>query len=247
MDSLILAGGKCPDDLRQATSCELRAELPFRGVPSARLVADVIKAVAPEGKTFVVGYEIEGCANAPAGKSFVDSLRNGLVQIESEAFLLAAADLPFLKAESVRHFVNSADPKMLINYPIIPLDLCEKAFPGMKRTAIRLREGRFTGGNVGVANTNLMRSILPILDEAYANRKKPLRLAAQVGLGTLARLALGQVFPAMLPLAALEKAVGKFLGGSVRAIPMPYPDLGADVDNLTQYQQALQLLGEKAP
>lgn len=243
MDSLILAGGKCPDDLRQATGCELRAELPFRGVPSARLVADVIKAVAPEGKTVVVGYEIEGCANAPAGKSFVDSLRNGLVKIESEAFLLAAADLPFLKTESVRHFVNSADSKMLINYPIIPLDLCEKAFPGMKRTAIKLREGRYTGGNIGVANTALMRRILPILDEAYANRKKPLRLAAQVGFGTLARLAVGQVFPAALPLATLENAVAKFLGGPVKALATPYPDLGADVDNVVQYRQAVQLLG----
>ena len=243
MDSLILAGGRCPDDLRKSTGCELRAELPFRGVPSARLVADVIKTVSPEGKTVVVGYQVDGCHSAPAGKSFIDSLRNGLMQVDSEAFLLAAADLPFLKPDSVRHFVGSADPKMLINYPIIPLELCEEAFPGMKRTAIRLREGRFTGGNIGVANTALMRSILPILDEAYANRKKPLRLAAQVGFGTLARLAIGQVFPAALPLRALETAVAKFLGGPVKALAMPYPDLGADVDNLIQYQQAVQLLG----
>ena len=34
----------------------------------------------------------------------------------------------------------------------MPVDLCYLRFPGVKRTSLRLREGRFTGGNAMLVN-----------------------------------------------------------------------------------------------
>ncbi|MGI8923224.1 MAG: NTP transferase domain-containing protein [Fimbriimonadales bacterium] len=246
MDRVILAGGVCSADLREATGCNLRAELPVRCKPTAQHVADELRQAGGDGQTIVVGYEVEGCLTAPAGNGFIGSLGNGLDRVASETFLLAAADLPFLTASSVAAFLAKCDPEMALNYPVIPVEACERAFPGMRRTSIKLREGRFTGGNIALANTDLMKRIFPVLEKAHANRKLPLKLALQVGLGALLRVVVGQIVPGTLPLAILEKRVGSFLGAPVRAVITEHADIGADVDNLDQYQQAVRILGRKA-
>jgi hypothetical protein len=89
--------------------------------------------------------------------------------------------------------------------------------------------------------TDLMRKALPVLEKAYAYRKSPAKLAALVGFGTLGRIVLARVSPSTLGLVQLEKAVGKFLGVSVRAIQTPFAEIGADIDNLAQYKSLIAL------
>ncbi|MBA3725724.1 MAG: NTP transferase domain-containing protein [Armatimonadetes bacterium] len=242
MDRVILAGGVCSDELREATGCALRAELPVRGKPAAQYVADTLREAGGEGRTIVVGYEVADCLTAQSGNGFVQSLGYGLEKVSSETFLLSAADLPFLQASSVSGFLEDCDPKMALNFPIIPIEACARAYPGMKRTSMKVREGRFTGGNIALANTELMRRIFPVLEQAYANRKRPLKLALQVGIGTLLKVVAGQIIPSLLPLATLEKSVAAFLGAHVRAVITEDADIGSDVDNLEQYNQALRIL-----
>jgi hypothetical protein len=64
----------------------------------------------------------------------------------------------------------------------------------------------------------------------------------QVGLGTLLRVAIGQVLPYILPLSVLERKIGKFLGSPVAALPIDAPEIGADVDSLEQYRIAVKML-----
>jgi hypothetical protein len=106
----------------------------------------------------------------------------------------------------------------------------------MRRTTLKLREGRVTGGNVALMETEAMRRALPVMARAYAMRKKPLKLAQIVGFGTLFRVALGQVAPSTLPLSCLEGAVGRFLGTKVRVVVSHYPGLGADLDKVGDWQ-----------
>ncbi|MDQ2986418.1 MAG: nucleotidyltransferase family protein [Armatimonadota bacterium] len=243
MDAVILAGGRCSPDLRKATGCTLRAELPFAGEPMAAKVAKTVKEAIEPLNTIVVGYELKGFPYAKAGATFVDSLRNGLDQVYSENFLLVAADLPFLEADSVREIVVSANLEMALNYPIVRSEACAERFPAMKRTTLRIREGKFTGGNIAVANKKWLQTIFPVLDEAYANRKKPLALASQIGIGTVIKVLWGRLFPSSLSLSTLEDAASKFLRAPVRAIATNRADIGADVDSLEQYQIALELAG----
>jgi GTP:adenosylcobinamide-phosphate guanylyltransferase len=242
VDAVILAGGRCSPELRIATGCTLRAELPFDGKPMAAHVAEVVKRAAEPLNTIVVGYELKGFPYAKAGASFVDSLRNGLDQVYSENFILAAADLPFLEEESIQEIMVAANLEMALNYPIVRAEACAERFPNMKRTTLRIREGNFTGGNIAVANKKWLETIFPVLENAYASRKKPLRLAKQVGMKTLLRVLWGRLVPSSLSLAALEDASSKFLRAPVRAIVTNRADVGADVDSLEQYQTALDML-----
>jgi hypothetical protein len=245
VDAVILAGGRCSAELREATGCQYRAELPIDGIPIAEKVAITVKNAIQPLNTIVVGYKLKGYPHAEAGNSFVASLKNGLDQVYSENFLLVAADLPFLQEESVKEIVVAANLEMALNYPIVRAEACEEQFPDMKRTTLNIREGKFTGGNIAVANKKWLETIFPVIERAYTNRKRPLALAGQVGYGTLFKVLWGRLFPKSLPLKTLEDAASRFLKAPVRAIVTNCADVGADIDNLEQYQAALKALSAK--
>jgi hypothetical protein len=236
MDAVILAAGKCEPALRVSTGCVFRAELPVNGLPMVRIVAQTIREAINPLNTIIVGYQLDGFPFAKGGSTFVDSLRNGMEQVHSENFLLAAADLPYLEVASVQEIVAASNLEMALNYPIVRSEACEERFPGVKRTTLKLREGRFTGGNIAVANKKWMETIFPILDKAYSNRKKPMALATQVGIATMMRVVLGRVFPRSLSVQTLEDAASRFLRAPVRAITTNRADIGTDVDSLEQYE-----------
>jgi len=201
------------------------------------MVEIVFEATRHVGSAIVVGGPATlGERHVEAGENFIESLAAGLAEVLSDRFLLVTADLPFLTSEAVDDFIARCSPGTMLTYPIVDADVAAEKYPGMKRTVVALREGAFTGGNLAVIDSALMRRSLPIMRRAYAYRKSPLKLAAMVGFGTLARLALARVFPKSLRISSLERAVSRFLDGPVVAIPTRYPEIGADIDNLEQYR-----------
>jgi len=238
LTTVILAGGRLGPEWKAGSDLTFRSELPIR---DRRMVDVVIEAVAAWGQPVIVGGP-PALATVEAGASFIESLSRGLSQVTTEQFLLVTADLPFLTAEAVAGFLDGCDAEAMLNYPIIPVDRCEAAYPGMPRTTLKLAEGRFTGGNMSLMRTDLMRRELPKMEEAYALRKRPLALAAMVGYGTLARVLLGQWMPALVPIRSLEAAVTRMLGAQVRGIVVDSPAIGADIDTPEQYAQAQKLI-----
>ena len=182
-----------------------------------------------------------GVRHVPSGASFIASLRGGLQSVLTDEFLLVTADLPCLTTRAVEDFLSRGDRGAALNYPVIPVGVCEDAFPGMNRTTLRLREGEFTGGNIAWMRTDLMRQALPVLERAYANRKNPVKLASIIGFGTLARVLLAKVVPASLSLSSLEAQLARFLGVPVRAIVTEFAEIGADIDNAAQYKSLIAL------
>ena len=146
------------------------------------------------------------------------------------------ADLPFLDQESIQKFLSLCKPGAAVNYPIVETRLCEASYPGMKRTSITLREGKFTGGNIALLDTEAMRRALPLLEDAYQKRKSPTKLAKLVGPGVLGRFLMSRLIPSTLNLTYLEKAVGRIIGLNVSAIVTPCPDIAADIDTAEQYR-----------
>lgn len=242
MDVVILAGGKCSDELRAVTNVEHRADIVLAGRPIAQIV---LEATRPFGEAIIVGGP-KGLAKrrVEAGANFCDSLRNGLREVATDKFLLVTVDLPCLTSEGLQDFVAHCDQSAGLNFPVVRKEDCERMFPGMKRTTLKLREGTFTGGNVALMDTAMMRQALPVMERAYAMRKQPLRLAQIVGFGTLFRVVLGQAFPATLPLSCLEGSVGRFLGVSVHAVVSRFPELGADLDKPGDYEAFSSLLNK---
>ncbi len=238
-DIVILAGGECPADLALVAGVPNRADIPYGDKTFLQIAIDAVK---PLGEPLIVGGNPDRHPRTtPGGNSFVESLELALNAITTERFLLVFADLPFLTPQSVAKFLELSDPTADVNYPIVPADLCESAYPGLKRTAITLKEGRLTGGNLAFLRTQPVRESLPALKKLYAKRKSPLHLARIMGLKTLALLLKSQLSPSKVKISDFEKAVGRAFNLEVKGVLVPDPAIGTDIDSADQYQVLLQL------
>ena len=92
MDVVILAGGRCDDELRAASGAEFRADIEVCGRTLARTVLDAARPLAEP--ILVGGPEGLSQRQAAAGDDFCGSLRNGLEQVKTDKFLLVTVDLP---------------------------------------------------------------------------------------------------------------------------------------------------------
>jgi molybdopterin-guanine dinucleotide biosynthesis protein A len=234
--AVVLAGGDPGDALAVAAGVPAKALLPVAGRPLAAYVLDALAGsgrvdevvyVGP-GELELAGYDL---VRLPSGRRFEDSFALGLGAAlcrGATEVLLATADLPWLVPDAVARFVDGArSTGAQVVYPVVSEADMARAFPEQRRTYVRLRDGRFTGGNLALLAAEAVPAVLPLIARAFGGRKDPLRLAALVGLGVLLRLVTGTA-----TLAALEARVGRLLGVSARALPTEDASVAADVDRL---------------
>ncbi len=227
MDALVLGGGR-GDGLARAYGVPSKAFLPLAGRPMASWVLAALREGGVRRVAFVgPGEPLDPEPDLRLADTG-DLLGNVAAGLEALAgdrpVLVATADVPLLSPEAVGYFLENA-PEAALVYPIVPKERVEARFPGMKRTYARLREGTFTGGNLVVLDPGLFKKALPLARKVVRHRKNPLALAGLFGLGTILKLLLGR-----LSVAELEARGGKILGVPVRAMVVPYPEIGVDVD-----------------
>lgn len=232
MDVVILAGGQCDDDLAELTGVSERWAIEVDG----RTFFDrAFEAATAVGTPLVVGGpETVAAKRSPAGRTYIESLRAGLDMVTSERMLLITADMPDINATALSDLIGLAPKEPDICFPIIPMALCEQQYPGLKRTTLALKEGKFTGGNAVIARTEGFRQMMHVMEQAYESRKSPLKIAKIVGIDALFLLIAAKLFPRFVSVEALERKAGRKLGVSVKAISCPMPELGTDIDSAEQ-------------
>lgn len=105
------------------------------------------------------------------------------------------------------------------------------AYPGMRRTVVRLRDGGFCGCNLFAFMTPRARSAADFWRRVERQRKKPLRVIGVLGLGVVFRYLTGRL--------TLEEAIrrlSKRLGLSIHAVRMPFPEAAVDVDTAADWR-----------
>lgn len=235
--AVILAGGQAGEALATQTGAAYKALLPVKGQPMVTYVANALAEAHRVGQVFLVGpaevaEKVRFVAHLPDAGSFLGNLVAGVSACgEAPYCLVITCDIPMVTGTIVDEFVALAVARQVdLAYPIIELWRCRQRFPTMGRTSLRIREGRFTGGNAVVMRPAFLARNAALIEEAFAARKQPLRLAQRIGWGVLARLLVGVVIPQVLPLRLIEERIGQIVGGQVAAIPLPYPEIGADID-----------------
>lgn len=235
--AVVLAGGKAKPEIEAATGQTNRALIPVNGVTMLSRVVRALRESASVDSITVVGDvpDSSDYVRLPDGGGFVENVFAG---VDSRAgaghVLVSTSDVPFLTSESVDDLVRrgialEAD----VVYPIVPVADCYARYPGIKRTAARLREGEFTGGNLMLVRAMFMREQRDRLALAYALRKSPVRLAFMLGIGTILRFAAARLIsPRLLALHHAEAAGSRFIGGTARALISPYPELATDIDSV---------------
>ena len=162
----------------------------------------------------------------------------------SDWILITSADMPYLTGPIISQFLHDAlaaanAKDVEIVYPVVPVAMCYEQFPGIKRTAVKLREGQFTGGNLMLARPSFFLDRRDLLSRAFAARKNPFQLAWMLGLGTVARLTVSQIIaPGALSVSMLEDRVGKLVQGKVAALISDSPQIATDLDRPSDFAAA---------
>lgn len=173
------------------------------------------------------------CFKLKGGGSLTENLKSGLDIAKNDEILVVTCDLPALTSESIEKFIKDCRliPGLDFGYSISPVQECYNSFPGINRTAARLKEGKFTGGNVFYLNKDKFLSQMGVIEDFCQNRKQVFKLASLFGVDILFRLILAQVFPPALSISDLTTRISQIFGLNVAGVPAD-PCICTDVDNL---------------
>ena len=251
---VVLAGGRNSAEMAAATGVKNRALIPLGDRTMLDYVTSALGGTASVGEVYVVGDVPAGPGYRVirGGETLLDNLMAGVRAAEAgvggDRLLVSTSDIPFLTPQAVDDFVGSAvrsGADLCCSY--VPVGLCYARFPDMKRTAVKLREGRLTLGNLMLVNPHFLMANQETISRAYDARKSPVKVAQMLGPGLLVRLLLAQLIaPSLLTVGALERGVGRLLGGGARAagIRSEYPEIGTDVDKPGDVAVARRMLAE---
>jgi CTP:molybdopterin cytidylyltransferase MocA len=235
--AVVLAGGDRGDRLAASAGVCSKALVPLHGLPMGAYVAHALRHAGGVDRIVWVGACDPTIASlvdvvVPSGRRMVDSFAMGMgaaLAVPADApaarVLVVSADIPWWTAEGVRRFLAEA-PDADVVYPVVAETDALRQFPEQRRTYAKLREGRFTGGNAVLLSTAAVIRLLPLIDAAFAARKRPWALARLIGFQTLLSLLLGRA-----SIAAIERRVAAMVGVSVSAHRSRDASIAADIDD----------------
>ena len=125
-------------------------------------------------------------------------------------------------------------------YATVPRGAVEAKFPGVRRTYAKLREGSFTGGNMVVAERELLVRIGEIVSLSFSARKSLVGLARLLGVGFVFKFVVG-----MASLRDIEARATKVLGAPAAAIVLEKPDAAMDVDTVEHLKTVESVLASR--
>jgi GTP:adenosylcobinamide-phosphate guanylyltransferase len=247
--AVVLAGGRIKDDLAQLAAVDNRALIQIgsrrlgevvlsalrdaRGIGEIALVAPAAVREAMPAGSFDHGVEASG--------TLTDNLRRGIQALGAEGPVLSiTCDLPFISGAALDRYLEGALARdAVVVYPVVPREANDRRFPGTKRTFVHLREGCFTGGNLVLVSGRFIITQGALIERLFAARKSPPRLAAILGLGFLFGIITGR-----LRLADIEARMGRILGAPAAALVCDDPEIGFDIDKVSDLEYVRRELGE---
>lgn len=233
--ALVLAGRRPGerDVLAEAAGVACKALVPVAGVPMLARVVGALRAAGGVDRVVVLGDPATlPPAALPAGVAEVvpaaDSPAAG-VAAALERFgaplLVTTADHPLLTAAMVEHVLAATPAWADASAGVARREVVLAAYPGSRRTWLRFRGGAYTGCNLFVLRTPRAAGAVRFWRRLERERKRPLRMAALLGLGVLLRHALGR-----LSLPGALDALGREAGARLAAVEVPFADAAVDVD-----------------
>lgn len=253
VNAVVLAGGKNGPEMQAATGVENRALTPLGETTMLGCVVAALTSAQSMSRMFVVGPVPSSgdYTSVTGGETMLDNLMAGLAAAQADGgdgmVLVSTSDIPFLTPASVEDFVQRASASGTdLCFSYVPVELCYAKYPQMKRTAIKVREGKVTLGNLFLVNPRFLIAHQKTITQAYAARKSPFKVGRLLGWGLLARFLGAQALsPALLPVSRLEAGVGRLIGGGCRAVGIrsEFPEIGTDVDKPDDVAAARQMLG----
>lgn len=254
-DAVILAGSSQGGALQEYTKVNNQALIPIGEQMMVQYVVNALKGVPSINKIVIVGAVREllpyykddpNVLLAEQGQNHIATLLNGLKVLDPDPerkILVATSDIPLLSSEAVEDFLHQCAQKDGdLFYPIVPKEINEQRFPGVKRTYVHLKDGIFTGGNLFLVRVSIIEPCAAKAEKLVSLRKSPLALSRQIGLMFIIKYLLHR-----LSLREVEVKFSQLLGIKGYGIISRYPEVGIDVDKPSDLEYVRQVLAEISP
>lgn len=241
--AIVLAADRAANDaVASKAGVACKAFAPVGGTPMIIRVLDALaathmiqstilcgppKTLLPECPELVKRIESGQIAWLANESSPSRSAEKGLAEAnEQTRVLLTTADHALLTPEIVQYFLHASSAADCdVTVGVIDHEIIKAAFPGRKKTVIRLRDGDFCGGNLYTFN-HQGRELISFWRRAEDQRKRPWRLIARVlGWRSVLSYLLGY-----LTLTQALKNISARTGVRIQAIRLPFAEAGIDVD-----------------
>ncbi len=187
--AVILAGGESPW-LKEVTGTPYRAWAPLKGKPMALYIADALLKSGKVDKVLILGSTAAIPCSLPekveaieAGDTLMSTVRIALDYLGTERpVIFSTDDIPCLTADAVRDFVEQAEKlHAQVCYTVIPKSAVEKDFPTAKRTYVKIKDEKFTGGNVFLVEPLVIPKCCEQVEAVFAKRKDVFSLCKWLG------------------------------------------------------------------
>ncbi len=253
--AVVLAGDRGPQDpVALATGASCKALSPVAGRPMIVRVLAALSQSAQVGKIVLSGPARPHLEQSPPLLQGIDadqwawlapaatpstSAYAALQTVPKQVpVLLTTADHALLRHEIVDHFCRSARRKSCdLAVAFVAHEQVTSAFPGMRRTASRFRDGGFCGCNLFAFMTPEARTAADFWCRVEHQRKHPWRMIRILGwrplIGYLMR---------RLTLEATLEMLGRRLGIRICPILLPYPEAAVDVDKVSDHKAVERIL-----
>lgn len=257
--AVVLAADRTREDpVTQYTGAACKAFAPVGGIPMIIRVLDALAACdlvtsvilcgppeslhaqCPELKQRIASGQVIWLPNRDSPSRSAEA---GLNHIPGDVpVLLTTADHALLTAGIVQSFLqNSLTTGSDATVGTVRQQDIAAAFPGSKRTVIRLRDGGFCGCNLFTFNPG-GRSLVGFWRQAEDLRKRPWQLIAKVlGFKTVLSYLFG-----FLTLQQALAAVSEKSGVKIQAVILEDPRAGVDVDKVEDLELAESILGQQS-
>jgi GTP:adenosylcobinamide-phosphate guanylyltransferase len=251
LTAVALAGGKLEPDFRRAGYHVINKaylhvggvtmlERVLRALRGAQTVGRIRCVTQPDAFADAFGSGSAFCDDVVApGGDLIDSLLAGFAGLAPEQMVLVAAtDLPLVTPGALDAFGRRAAAVPCdLGYGCVRREPHMAAYPEVRHTWVRLRDGTFCGAGVSVVRAGAAERVASILRAFAAARKSPLRLAALFSPSLALRVAAGWV-----GISELERRAAELTGLRCRGIPCDEPELAVNVDRLEDLRQVERLV-----
>ncbi|VWX53789.1 nucleotidyltransferase family protein [Novosphingobium sp. 9U] len=244
--ALVLAGSRpgAPDPLALAENVAHKALIEVGGVPMLARVVQALRqagcetiAVSANEPAVVALAETLGCKVAPTGPGPSASVAAAFALLGAP-MLVTTADHALLRPEWVHDFLADAPPTADVAVLLAHRDVVKRALPGTRRTYLKLADGGWSGCNLFLLANAHAQAAIATWAAVEADRKRPWRIAARLGAGTLWRYGLGK-----LTMAEAIGRLGQRIGIAAAAVPARDGLAAVDVDKPGDLTQVRALIG----
>ncbi len=248
LHAIMIAGGMLPKNMRKLSASPVKALLEMGGESLLETSAKAARESGLFGRIAAVGNEEvqaacpEGCEYVKWGEDMMGNIVNAYRAFgeDSHDYVIISPDLPFITAEGLRTFVESAQALCEIGISITSQDEFLNSFPGAPNKFEQLDGKPATMGSVFYITGPALRANIGLLRDMYSSRKRPWRLAIFLGFPVL-----WGFITKTLTTAVMAARFSALMGADFNGVVSSDPGLIYDVDTLENYEFAMKML-EKA-